>query len=252
MQTSVFSTQGEEIKTIELADSVFARDVSEGAIYHAIRNELANMRVGTAKTKGRGEVRGSHSKPWRQKGTGRARAGRRRSPVWVGGGNAFGPQPRDYGYTLPRKMKRLAMKSILSMKAQNDALKVVEDFTIETGKTKDLARILANLVPGERTVVILGDEDAMIRRAGANIPWLSFLAYNRLRAHDLFYGHHVLLLESAAAKLGEFYGDGTNGHGRGGRPVPSVDAEVEAPSNEATGSDEAAGAVESDAGDSEE
>jgi large subunit ribosomal protein L4 len=227
MQKTVFSTQGEEIKTIELADSVFARDVSDGAIYHAIRNELANKRVGTAKTKSRGEVRGSHSKPWRQKGTGRARAGRRRSPVWVGGGNAFGPQPRDYSYTLPRKMKRLAMKSILSMKSQNDALKVVEDFTIETGKTKDLARLLANLVPGERTVVILGGEDTMIRRAGANIPWLSFLAYNRLRAHDLFYGDHVLVLESAATKLGEFYGGGTNGNAKGAEPAAAASTETE-------------------------
>lgn len=253
MQKPVFSTQGEEIKTIELADSVFARDVSDGAIYHAIRNELANKRVGTAKTKSRGEVRGSHSKPWRQKGTGRARAGRRRSPVWVGGGNAFGPQPRDYSYTLPRKMKRLAMKSILSMKASNDALKVVEDFTIETGKTKDLARILANLVPSKRTVVILPDDDAMIRRAGANIPWLSFLAYNRLRAHDLFYGDHVLVLESAATKLGEFYGDGANGSVQHGEPNATTGSQTEAAASGPTKAAEAeSGAAESGATENEE
>jgi len=206
MEKKVYSIDGKEVKSIELSDSVFAREVSEGSIYNAIRNELANKRVGTACTKGRSEVKGSGAKPWRQKGTGRARSGHKRSPVWVGGGIVFGPKPRDYSYQLPKKIKRLAIKSILSLKAKNDdKFKVVEDFTVETGKTKDLVKVLKNLVSDERTVLILKDDDSMIKRAGANIANVNILSYNRLNAHDLFYGKNVLVLEGAALKLNEFY-----------------------------------------------
>lgn len=206
MKKKVFSIKGEEIKDIKLNEDVFGCRISEGSIYYAVNNELANRRVGTASTRSRGEVRGSTAKPWRQKGTGHARSGRRRSPVWVGGGVVFGPKPRDYSYSLPKKMKRLAMKSILSMKNQDDQLKIVEDFSVETGKTKDLVNILKNFVENESTVLVLAEDDAMTKRAGANIPWLKFLAYNRLNAHDLFYGKNILMLESAAGKLNDFYG----------------------------------------------
>jgi large subunit ribosomal protein L4 len=211
MDMKVLSKEGKEVKSIALDDAVFNREVSEGAIYHAIRNELANLRQGTASTKTRSEVRGSHRKLWKQKGTGRARMGTRQSPVWVGGGAAFGPRPRDYSYKMPRKIKRLAFKSILSMKNQNDALVVVEDFQVEDGKTRNLAAILKNLVAEERAVLILKDEDQMIKRAGRNIPWLTTLSYDKLRAHDLFYGRKVLVLESAAEKLNEFYADAKKG-----------------------------------------
>ena len=206
MKAKVFSVKGEELKDITLDDAVFGREVSEGTIYYAIRNELANMRVGTACTKTRAEVKGSGSKPWGQKGTGRARSGHKRSPVWVGGGTVFGPKPRDYSYTMPRKMKRVAMKSILSLKVQEEKLKVVENFSIESGKTKELVGILGNLVSPERTVIILKDNDQMIKRAGKNIPWVRFLSFNRLRAHDLFYGKNILVMEGAAESLNEFYG----------------------------------------------
>ena len=206
MEKKVYSVDGKEVKSVELSDSVFAREVSEGSIYNAIRNELANRRVGTACTKGRSEVKGSGAKPWRQKGTGRARSGHKRSPVWVGGGIVFGPKPKDYSYKLPRKVKRLAIKSILSLKAKDDAkFKVVEDFTVESGKTKDLVKVLKNLVSDERTVIILKDDDSMVKRAGANIANVNILSYNRLNAHDLFYGKNVLVLEGAALKLNEFY-----------------------------------------------
>ena len=206
MDMKVLSIAGEELRSITLADKVFGRPVSDGVIYHAVRNELANARVGTAKTKTRSEVAGSHRKPWRQKGTGRARAGTYQSPVRVGGGVAFGPRPRDYSYRMPRKMKRAAMMSLLSQKVKEDRLLVVEDFTVEDGKTKRLAEIMRGLTSQERTVLILGDDDAMVKRAGRNIPWLSYLSYNRLRAHDLFYGQKVVLTESAAQKLNGFYG----------------------------------------------
>lgn len=205
MDKTVLSFEGKEVRTIALDDTVFNRQVSEGAIYYAVRNELANLRVGTASTKTRSEVAGSHRKPWRQKGTGRARAGTFQSPVRVGGGVAFGPRPRDYSYRIPRKMKRVAMKSLLSMKNQADDLVVIEDFTVESGKTRELAAMLSGVTDGQRTVLILGDDDPMVKRAGRNIPWLSMLSYNRLRAHDLFYGRRILVTESAAQRLNKFY-----------------------------------------------
>ena len=206
MEKKVYSVQGKEVKTIPLNDEVFAREVSEGSIYNLIKNELANKRVGTAETKTRSEVHGSHQKLWKQKGTGRARMGTQQSPVWVGGGVVFGPHQRDYSYALPKKLKQLAMKSILSLKAGGDNLKVVEDFSIASGKTKDLVTILKNLgVSGEKTVLILSKDDEMVKRAARNVPWLSFLSYSRLRAHDLFYSKNVLVMETAALSLGDFY-----------------------------------------------
>ena len=206
MEKKVYSVDGKEIRTINLDDNVFGLPVNEDVIYYAINNELANKRVGTACTKDRSEVHGSNAKPYKQKGTGNARRGDKKSPLTRGGGVIFGPKPRDFSFALPKKVKRLAMKSILSMKAQDDRLTIVEDFTVESGKTKDLAAVLKNFIKDEyRTVVVLKDDDAMIKRAGTNIPTVSFLSYNRLRAHDLFYGQKIIMLESAAKNLSDFY-----------------------------------------------
>jgi large subunit ribosomal protein L4 len=208
MNRTVYSKDGKELRSIELDDAVFGLPLNEDLIWYAINNELANKRLGTASTKDRGEVHGSNAKPYKQKGTGRARRGDKKSPLMVGGGVVFGPKPRDFSYSIPKKAKRLALKTILSLKAQSDTLMVVEDFSVESGKTRELAGLLRNFGDSQRTVIILKDDDALIRRAGANIPWLSFLSYNRLRAHDIFYGRRVILLEGAARKLSEFYGAG--------------------------------------------
>lgn len=206
MEKKVYSVDGKELRTINLDDNVFGLPVNEDVIYYAINNELANKRVGTACTKDRSEVHGSNAKPYKQKGTGRARRGDKKSPLLRGGGVIFGPKPRDFSFVLPKKVKRLAMKSVLSMKAQSDRLTIVEDFTVESGKTKDLAQVLKNFIKDEyRTVIVLKDNDAMIKRAGNNIPTVSFLSYNRLRAHDLFYGQKIIMLESAAKNLSDFY-----------------------------------------------
>ena len=205
MEKKVYSIDGKELRTINLDDKVFGLPVNEDVIYYAITNELANKRVGTACTKTRAEVHGSNAKPYKQKGTGHDRRGDKKSPINVGGGTIFGPKPRDYSYSIPKKEKRLAMKSILSLQAQSDRLTVVEDFTVESGKTKDLIKILSNFAKDERTVLILKDDDKKLRQAGRNIPNLHFLAFNRLRAHDLFYGRKVILLEGAAKNLSDFY-----------------------------------------------
>ena len=208
MEAKVFSVNGKEIKTIELNPDVFGIEVSDGSIYHAVNNELANRRVGTACTKTRAEVNYSNTKPFKQKGTGNARRGDKKSPVMVGGGTIFGPKPRDYSYTLPKKVKRLAMKSLLSLSVQEERLVVVEDFTSQNGKTKEVAEILKNFVEdGKRTALIMKNDDVMLRRAAKNIPYLHVLAYDKLSAKELLYARKVVMLETAAKNLNEFYGD---------------------------------------------
>ena len=228
MNRTVYSIDGKELRTIELADAVFGLPVNEDVIWYAVNNELANKRQGNACTKDRGEVNGSNARPFKQKGTGRARRGDKKSPILVGGGTTFGPKPRDFSYSMPKKAKRLAMKSILSLKVQSDTLKIIEDFTVDSAKTKDLCAILNNFAEGsgskagERTVIILRGEEVndkkgiddradvlpvvrKIKQAGRKIAWLSFLSHSRLRAHDLFYGRNIIITESAAKKLNEFY-----------------------------------------------
>lgn len=207
MEKKVYSTSGKELRTITLDDKVFGLPVNDDVIYYAITNELANKRVGTACTKTRSEVHGSNNKPYKQKGTGNARRGDKKSPITVGGGTIFGPKPRDFSYSIPKKEKRLAMKTILSAHAQGDRLTVVEDFTIDSGKTKDLVSILNNFAKDERTVLILKDDDAKIKQAARNIKNVTFLAYNRLEAHDLYYGRKVIILESAVKNLTDFYAE---------------------------------------------
>jgi len=206
MDCKVFSKEGKELRTIELEETVFGLPANDALIWYAINNELANKRQGNASTKTRSEVHGSNAKPYKQKGTGRARRGDKKSPLLVGGGVIFGPKPRDYSYSINKKAKRQAMKTILSLKVRSDMVRIVEDFSIETGKTRDLMGLLGNFNPGMRTVLVLKDDDPMIKRAAANIPWLSYLSYNRLRAHDLFYGRQVIMLETAVKSLNEFYG----------------------------------------------
>ena len=186
MEAKVYSTAAKEVRTVELNEEVFAREVSDGAIYYAVNNELANRRVGTACTKTRAEVNYSNTKPYKQKGTGNARRGDKKSPIMVGGGTIFGPKPRDYSYSIPKKMKRLAYKSLLSLGVQENRLVIVEDFTSENGKTRDLAQIMKAFdTENQRTVIIMKDDDPMLRRAARNIPYL-----------------HV-----AAQNLGKFYGE---------------------------------------------
>ena len=208
MEAKVISLSGKEPRTIELSDSVFGLPINEDVIWYAVTNELANSRVGTASTRDRSEVRGTNRKPFSQKGGGRARHGDLKANIFVGGGVSFGPKPRDYSYSIPRKEKQLSLKTILSLKVQDELVLIVEDFAVESGKTKDLLKVLSNVVDiknPERTVLILKDDDPMIKRAARNIPWLTYLTYNRLRAHDLFYARRIIMMEGASAKLDEFY-----------------------------------------------
>jgi len=209
MELKVLKIDGTESgKNVVLDERVFGIQPNEHAIYLDVVQYLANKRQGTAKTKDRSEIAHSTKKLGRQKGGGGARHGSLKANIFVGGGRVFGPKPRDFSYSIPKKAKRLAMKTILSMKAKNNRLVVVEDFTIEDGKTRKLVDILNKLSVREhkeKVVIILKDDDIMLRRAGRNIPNVSFLSYNRLRAHDLFYGRKIVLLETSVKKLSEFY-----------------------------------------------
>ena len=207
MEQKVYSIDGKESGTIELSDAVFDVQVSTGSIYHAIRNEAANRRVGTACTKTRAEVNYSNTKPYKQKGTGNARRGDKKSPIAVGGGTIFGPKPRDYSYSLPKKVKRLAMKSLLTLGVQEERLVVVDDFTT-AGKTKEIAAIIKAFgTENQRTLIIMGSDDAMIRRAARNIPNVHVQAYDKLSAKELLYGRKILVLKGAASNLNSFYGE---------------------------------------------
>jgi large subunit ribosomal protein L4 len=208
MKATVYDIQGKEKGSVELDDSVFNIQPNKSAIYYSLRAELANSRQGTAFTKSRSEVRGGGRKPYRQKGTGRARAGSRRSPLWKGGGVTFGPRPRDYRVSIPRRMKQLSIKSVLSLKNRENSLKVVEDFAIETGKTKDLYTVANSLVENgkrEKVLLIAKDRDDLTRRAGRNIAWLDYHDAGLLSVKDLFYATQLVMTESAVKALNEKY-----------------------------------------------
>lgn len=207
MKAKVIDIKGKENSQIELDNYVFNITPNRAVIYEAIRNELANKRQGTHSTKTKGEVNGSGAKPWKQKGTGRARVGTKRNPVWTGGGIAFGPKPRDYSYVLPKKVKRLAIRSILSLKNKKGKLKVIENFKIENGKTKEIKTIFTPLFNNEKSSLILSENEnsILIKRAGKNLPWLNCLSYNRLSAHKLYYSENIAITEDAIKELNNFF-----------------------------------------------
>jgi large subunit ribosomal protein L4 len=208
MDVTVYNVQGKEKGTTNLSDDVFNIKPNKNAIYYSLRAERANERLGTASTKVRSEVRGSGAKPWRQKGTGRARAGSRQSPIWVGGGTTFGPKPRSYKIRLPKKIKRESVKSLLSLKMSESALKVVEDFTVESGKTRDFSVMASRLVDidrKQRVLIIDREPNRLNRRAGRNIPWLKYYNADLLNTKDLYHATQLILTESAVQLLNEKY-----------------------------------------------
>ncbi len=208
MKAKVIDVNGAELRQIELNDEIFNRKPNKSVIYEAIKNELANRRQGTHSTKTKAEVSGSGAKPFKQKGTGRARVGTKRNPVWYHGGVAFGPKPRDYSYVLPKKVKRLAYKSILSMKNIDSNIIFIDQVNVAEGKTKELKDILDKVANGFKTTIIVAgtEKDLLIKRAGRNLPKVKCLSYNRLSAHTLYYSEKLVITEEAAKLLDVFYG----------------------------------------------
>ncbi len=207
MVVDVYTVDGKVKGQIELNETVFNAKVNDVLIYELIKAANANLRQGTHDTRERCDVSGGGAKPWRQKGTGRARQGSIRAPQWKGGGVVFGPHPRDYRIELPKGIKREAYRSLLSLKFKEGAVKVVEDFSVASGKTKDIAAIAKNLNI-KKGVLITDSEDVMLKRAIRNIPWFVYNNVKRLSSRDIYYTQTVVLTESAAQIINSKYAKG--------------------------------------------
>lgn len=201
MTLDVVNVNNEKVGALELADAVFGQIVKPDLIWASVVCEQAAKRRGTHKTKTRGEVSGSGRKPWRQKGTGRARVGEIRSPLWRHGGTVFGPVPRSYAYSLPRKMERAALRSALTAKLRDGAVVVVEALTLEEPKTRAAAALLARLGATGRTLVLDVKPDETLVRAMRNLPGVQVVATGRVTARDVMGARSIVATAAALARL---------------------------------------------------
>ncbi len=202
---SVFDISGKKVSDIELADSIFAIDPNMYAMHLVVVNYLANQRQGTQSTRTRSEVSGGGKKPWRQKGTGRARQGSTRAPQWYHGGIAHGPKPRTYGGEINKKVRRLAMKSALSTKVAGNELVVLDSFQLEAIKTKEVVKVLGALNTGKKTLIVLPEKDDVVYRSARNIAGVKVSLVNTLNVYDILNCDTLLVLKDAVAKIEEVY-----------------------------------------------
>jgi large subunit ribosomal protein L4 len=194
MQVPVYNIQGEQVSEVELSDEIFAAPVNPGLMHQAYVRQMANARLGTHKTKTRGEVSGGGRKPWRQKGTGRARQGSTRAPHWQGGGTVFGPQPRSYRQKMPRKMRRQALRSALSVKAAESQVRLLDALEMAEPKTKELVGILEKLGLGNGSaLILLPQRDEVILRSVRNLPKVRTLVAQYLNVRDLLQYDYILV-----------------------------------------------------------
>ncbi|MDA8334453.1 MAG: 50S ribosomal protein L4 [Peptococcaceae bacterium] len=200
---SVFNMEGEQVGTLELSEAVFGVPVNEAVLHEVVVMQMANRRKGTADTKTRGEVRGGGRKPWRQKGTGRARAGSSRSPIWRGGGIVFGPHPRDYSYKVPAKVRRLALKSALSAKVSGNEVVVLDRLSFEQPRTKDMIRVLEKLSVTGKALVVTAARDENVNRSSRNIPGVKPMEARNVNVCELLkYGKLVITADAVASLEG--------------------------------------------------
>lgn len=200
---AVYNIEGQQVGEIELSEAVFGQPVNDAVLHEVVVMQLANRRQGTHDTKTRSKVRGGGKKPWRQKGTGRARHGTIRSPIWRGGGIVFGPHPRDYSYRVPKKVKRLALKSALATKVGAGRILVLDALELEGPKTKEMARILGNLKIGEGALVVTAERNANVERSARNIPGVKSMEARRLNVYDLLDHPHLIMTRDAVARVEE-------------------------------------------------
>lgn len=199
----IIDLSNRKVGTVELADAVFAAPVNENLLYEAVRHHMAGARRGTAATKTRHEVAGSGKKLWKQKGTGRARMGSIRSPLWRHGGTVHGPQPRSYAYHLPRKMQLGALRSALSAKLRDGELKVVNEFSIGEAKTKAMRQTLDVLEAKKTVLLVDNSENRNLDLSSRNLPGVKLVSSREVNVYDLLGHERVFLSESAAKKLSE-------------------------------------------------
>ena len=205
MQTKVFDMAGKQVGEITLSDAVFGIEPNEAVVHDVVKNHLANCRQGTQSALTRAEVSGGGIKPWRQKGTGRARQGSIRAPQWTHGGIVFAPKPRDYTVTLNKKVKRLAMKSALSSKVQDNEMIVVDSIATEGYKTKKIAEMLKALGSEKKALIVLSEVDAQVIASAANIPGVKTAQVNTLNVYDILNADKFIVVKDAVSKIEEVY-----------------------------------------------
>ncbi len=204
-KVNLYNISGDVIGDIDLNETIFGTDINENVIHRVIVNQLANKRQGTQNTKTRSEVRGGGAKPWRQKGTGRARHGTIRSPLWTKGGVALGPKPRSYKYTLPKKVKRIALKSVLSSKVNEENMVVLDNLKLESIKTKEMANILHNLKIDSSALIVLADKNDIIKKSARNIPDVKISQINTINVYDIIRYKKFITTKDAIKKIEEVY-----------------------------------------------
>jgi len=207
VQVPVYSLSGEVVKHIEISDQVFAVPFNQAVVHQALVRQRANARQGTASTKTRGEVSGSSSKLFRQKHTGRARAGSRKSPLRRGGGITFGPHPRSYEQAIPKKMRQLALRCVLSAKASDGELKVVEQLKLEEPKTKEMVRILAALGVDSSALIATSEPEENVIKSARNLPRIKTIPANILNVVDILSYKMLLMTEAAVRKAEQLWGE---------------------------------------------
>lgn len=198
----VYNTQGSQVGEIALNDEVFGAKVNKALLHEAVTMQLASRRLGTSAVKNRAAVRGGGKKPWRQKGTGQARHGSRRSPIWRGGGIVFGPTPRSYAYSLPKKARRQALKSALSAKVEAGELIVVEGLSVSEPKTKVMVEIL-NKLNAQKPLIVTAQADENVFKSARNIPGVAVMASEGLNVYDILAHNHLVLAKEAVGKVEE-------------------------------------------------
>ncbi len=201
----LLNMQGEQVGEIELHPSIFACEVKMSLIHDVARMLLNNRRLGTVGTKTRGEVRGGGKKPWRQKGTGRARHGSIRSPIWKGGGIVFGPKPRDYRFLLPKKVRRAALYAALSAKLKDNQLTVLDEIKLEQPKTKEIVRMLQNLQVEGKALLVTAGPDLNVYRSGRNIPGVKTVIARQLNVLDIINHDRLILTKDAVKSVEEVF-----------------------------------------------
>ena len=207
MEVDVLNTEGQKVRTVELPARIFEAPVNVDLMHQAYVRQMANARLGTHKTKGRSEVSGGGKKPWRQKGTGRARQGSIRAAQWVGGGKVHTPKPRDYSQLMPRKMRRAALRSALSVKAAESCIVVLEDLAIAEPRTRVMAKVLQTLVGDASVLILIPEKNAgyeAVHRSINNLPSAKMVMANYLNIRDLF-GFDKVILPLAALEVIEAY-----------------------------------------------
>lgn len=204
-KVNVYNMSGDIVEEIALSEDIFGIEINEHVVWEVVRNQLANKRQGTQSAKTRAEVRGGGRKPWRQKGTGRARQGSTRAPHWVGGGVSFAPKPRDYSYKVPKKVKRLALKSALSSKVLNNQIIVLDELNLEQPKTKEMAKILSNIKADKKALIVMDEKNINVIKSAKNISNVQTALVNTLNVYDILKFDSFIITKDAVRKVEEVY-----------------------------------------------